>query len=143
MLGRSTYTGEELATARSMVDQQLTAFRAVAGAGGEDHAVAALEPVFFTSAALALDRLFVHRLRVVTGKDGTPINEVEMLSDSPLNNNGVLRPVNVLESLPEEAVLGLKIGDTIALGAEDIECLSTAFLDELESKPVSGSSAKS
>jgi hypothetical protein len=49
----------------------------------------------------------------------------------------------VLESLPEEAVLGLKIGDTIALGAEDIECLSTAFLDELESKPVSGSSAKS
>jgi hypothetical protein len=43
---------------------------------------------------LVLDRYFVHRLRVVTGKDGNPLNEVELLSDSIMNNDGVLRGNN-------------------------------------------------
>jgi hypothetical protein len=32
--------------------------------------------------ALVLDRLYVHRRRIVTGRDGNPINEVELLSVS-------------------------------------------------------------
>jgi hypothetical protein len=42
----------------------------------------------------ALDRYVVHRLRMVTGKDGNPLNEVEMLCDSLMNNNGILRSSN-------------------------------------------------
>jgi hypothetical protein len=37
---------------------------------------------------LVLDRYFVHRLRVVAGKDGNPLNEIELLTDSLMNNDG-------------------------------------------------------
>ncbi|MDQ1567034.1 MAG: hypothetical protein QOF96_1914 [Actinomycetota bacterium] len=40
---------------------------------------------------LALDRFFVHRVRMVTGKDGNPLNEVELLAESLMNNDGVLQ----------------------------------------------------
>src|SRR5215216_79247 len=33
----------------------------------------------------------MHGLRVVAGKDGNPLNEVELLSDSLMNNRGALR----------------------------------------------------
>jgi hypothetical protein len=41
-------------------------------------ALEAFEVLFFNNMALVLDRYFVHRLRMVTGKDGNPLNEVEM-----------------------------------------------------------------
>lgn len=34
---------------------------------------------------------------MVTGKDGNPLNEVEMLSDSLMNNDGVLRGINMIK----------------------------------------------
>jgi hypothetical protein len=76
----------------------------------------------------------VHRLRIVTGKDGNPINEVELISDSLMNNNGVLRGSNVIKYVPEQSVTKLKVGDTIRLTEDDFERLSAAFLDELERK---------
>jgi hypothetical protein len=59
------------------------------------------EAHFFNNMTLALDRYFVHRLRMVTGKDGNPLNEVEMLSDSLMNNNGILRDSNVIKLIPD------------------------------------------
>jgi hypothetical protein len=81
---------------------------------------------------LVLDRYFVHRLRTVTGKDPNPLNEVELLTESLLNNDGVLRTGNVVRWVPEQSVLGLRAGDRIRLTADDFERLSTAFLAELE-----------
>jgi hypothetical protein len=81
---------------------------------------------------LALDRYFVHRLRVVTGKDGNPLNEVEPRADSLLNNNGVLRGNNVIKYTPDRSVTKLNIGDSIRLTAAEFERLSEAFLAELE-----------
>ena len=52
---------------------------------------------YFNDLALALDRRYVHRLRIVTGKDGTPLNELEMLVESLLNNGGELRGNNVIK----------------------------------------------
>ena len=56
------------------------------------------EPLLFNNMTLVLDRYFVHRLLMVTGKDGNPLNEVELMSDSLMKNDGVLRGSNVISS---------------------------------------------
>jgi hypothetical protein len=139
MLGRTSYTQGEVDHARTAVDQQLATYRrlaaALAGAGDEvAPALAALEARFFTDLVLVLDRYFVHRLRKVTGKDGNPLNEVELLTESLLNNDGVLRGNNVVKYVPAESVLKLEIGDRIRLSADDFERLSKAFFAELGRK---------
>jgi hypothetical protein len=85
---------------------------------------------------LAPDRYFVHRLRMATGKDSNPLDEVEMISDSLMNNHGVLRGNNVIKYVPGQSVVKLKVGDPIRLTADQFERLSAAFLDELERKVV-------
>jgi hypothetical protein len=71
---------------------------------------------------------------VVTGKDGNPTNEVELMSDSLMNNDGVLRGNNVIKLNPEHSVLKLGIGDRIALSAEQFGRLSKAFLAEIRAR---------
>jgi len=46
-------------------------------------------------------------LRGVTGKDGTPLNELELLAESLMNNDGVLRGNNVIRYAAEKTVVGL------------------------------------
>jgi hypothetical protein len=89
---------------------------------------------FFNNMVLVLDRYFVHRLRMVTGKDGNPLNEVEMLWDSVMNNDGILRGSNVIKLIPDQSVLKLSIGDPIRITEEEFERLSAAFFAEIESK---------
>ncbi|MDX6527183.1 MAG: hypothetical protein QOI43_2694, partial [Gaiellales bacterium] len=92
------------------------------------------EPLFLNNLTLALDRYFVHRIRVVTGKDGNPLNEVELISDSLMSNDGVLRGNNVIKLVPDQSVVKLEIGDRIRLSAAQFERLSTAFLAEIEAR---------
>jgi hypothetical protein len=73
---------------------------------------------------LVLDRYFVHRLRMVKGKDGNPLNEVEMLCDSLMNNNGILRDSNVIKLIPDQSFVKLHFGDRVSLTAEESERLS-------------------
>jgi hypothetical protein len=141
MLGRKNYTQEELDQARSAVDQLLAAYRtlveAIDGATQDTKvrsALDAFEPLFLNNLTLALDRYFVHRIRVVTGKDGNPLNEVELISDSLMNNDGVLRGNNVIKLVPDQSVVKLEIGDRIRLSAAQFERLSTAFLAEIEAR---------
>jgi hypothetical protein len=141
MLGRKNYTQDELDQARSAVDQQLAAYRtlveAIDGATQDPKvrsALDAFEPLFLNNLTLALDRYFVHRIRVVTGKDGNPLNEVELISDSLMNNDGVLRGNNVIQLIPDQSVVKLEIGDRIRLSAAQFERLSTAFLAEIEAR---------
>jgi hypothetical protein len=83
---------------------------------------------------LVLDRQFVHGLRMVTGKDGNALNEVEMPWDSLMNNDGILRGSNVIKLIPDQSVLKLSIGDPIRITEEEFERLSAAFFAEIESK---------
>ena len=53
---------------------------------------------------LELDRLFIHRVRVASGKDGNALNEVELVTESIMNNDGVLSGNNVIKYVPEKAV---------------------------------------
>jgi len=137
MLGRKTYTQEELDGCRTAIGEQLEAYRRLAptvdGAGPDAQAaLAAFEPRFFNNLTLVLDRYFVHRVRLVTGNDGNPLNEVELSSDSLISNGGVLRRSNVIKLVPEESVAKVAIGEQIALGADDFERLSAAFFAEIE-----------
>ena len=59
MLGRKDFTREETDAAKASVAHQLSTFRKLRNPGE-------LEPVFFNAALLALDRRFVHRVRMVT-----------------------------------------------------------------------------
>lgn len=92
------------------------------------------EGLFFNNMILDLDRLYVHRLRMVTGKDGTPLNEVEMICDSLINNNWILGDSNVIKYIPDQSAVKLKVGDKIHLTADEFERLSAAFFAELERK---------
>jgi adhesin HecA-like repeat protein len=128
VLGRKNFTQEELDAARSAVDAQLAAYRTL-GAPADG-----VEATYFNAMALALDRRFVHRLRGVTGKDGTPLNELELIADSLMNNDGVLQGNTVVTYDAGRSVTGLKIGDPVGLTAGDFERLATGVLDELTAK---------
>jgi hypothetical protein len=141
MLGRKTYTQEEFDHAKAAMDQQLAAYKKVVKAVGGatkdkkvDSALEAFEARYFNNMTIVLDRYFVHRVRLVTGTDGNPLNEVELLADSLMNNDGILRGNNVIKLNPDESVLKLQIGDPIRLTADDFDRLAAAFLAEIERK---------
>ncbi len=137
MLGRKKYKQEELDQCTGAIQKQLAAYnrpvKAIDGTAGKKVASAlkAFEPLFFNNITLALDRYFVHRLGMVTGKDSNPLNG-ELLSDSLINNEGVLRANNVIKYDPDESVVKLQVGDPIKLTESDFERLSSAFFAQLE-----------
>ncbi|EWT02334.1 hypothetical protein N865_06015 [Intrasporangium oryzae NRRL B-24470] len=139
MLGRKDYSPDEVATAKAAVATQVAAYRTLAHAvdaapsdAGVSSALEELEPVLFTNMVLALDRFFVHRVRMVAGKDGNPLNEVELLAESIIGNEGVLESLSPIRYVPAESTLGLEVGDRIRLSADQFERLADAFFAELE-----------
>jgi hypothetical protein len=140
LLGRSSYTQEEFDQAKAAIARQLTAYKKLvktveeSSDPGAKKALEVFEPLFFNHMTLALDRYFVHRVRNVTGKDGNPLNEVELLTESLINNDGVLRDNNVLKLAPGQSTSKLNVGDKIKLSAAQFERLSKAFLADLHRK---------
>ena len=141
MLGRKDYTQEEFDQCKATIDQQIAAYKAlvkaVGGASADKKISAALvafEVRFFNNMVLVLDRFFVHRIRPVAGKDGYPLNEVELLAESLINNNGMLRSSTVIKLIPDRSVLKLHPGDPIRVTQKDFERLLAAFLTDLEAK---------
>ena len=143
MLGRKSYTREELDQCQAEVGRQLAAYKTLAKAVAATKdkqaaaALAALEPQFCNDLTLVLDRYFVHRIRPVSGKDGNPLNEVELLADSLIGNEGILRGNNVIKLIPEQSVLKLQLGDPIRLTTDQFERLAAAFFAELDARFVS------
>ena len=141
MLGRKDYTREELDNAKTAVNRQLAAYRkllkALDGATEDatvQSALEAFEPLLFNNMTLVLDRYFVHRIRGVAGKDGNPLNEVELLSDSLMNTGGELRGNNVVKYTRDGSVLKLEPGERIRLCAAQFERLAKAFFAEIEAR---------
>jgi hypothetical protein len=140
MLGRNSYTQAEYDHAKKAVDQQLAAYKklmkAVDGASSDAKVTAALEgfePLFLNNMTMVLDRYFVHRIRPVTGKDGNPLNEVELMVDGLLKD-GVFRANKVIKLDPDESVAKIKFGDKIKLTVAQFEKLAQAFFAELEAR---------
>jgi len=140
MLGRKSYTRKELDDGKAAVDDQLAAYaklvKAVASVGDKklDSALKAFDAPFFNTMTLVLDRYFVHRLRMSTGKDGNPLNEVELLCDGLINNNGILRENNAVKLIPDESVVKVQFGQHIQLTSDEFERLATAFFTDLRRK---------
>jgi len=140
MLGRKDYTKQELDNATTAIERQVAAYKKLAkavDASGDKKAQSALdafEPLFFNNMVLVLDRYFVHRLRQVTGKDGNPLNEVELLTESLMNNDAVLRGSNVVKFVADDSVLKLSLGDRIRLSVADFDNLAKAFLADIKRK---------
>lgn len=141
MLGRKNYTQEEFDHAKTAINQQLAAYKKLAKAVNSltadadvNSALEAFEPLCFNNMTLVLDRYFVHRLRLVTGKDGNPLTEVELMTESLMNNDGVRRGNNVIKLTLEQSILKLNIGDRIKLTAAQFDRLSKAFFSELQAK---------
>src|ERR1700730_3375134 len=141
MLGRKTYTQEELDHSKAALDQQLAAYRklvrGVAGTTTHTKVTSALESfeaLFFNNMTLVLDRYFVHRLPGADyeGKDGNPLNEVRLVCDSLMNNKGILRGDKQIKLTPERSVLKLHVGDPIELTESEFARLSAAFFAELQ-----------
>src|SRR5438445_2414580 len=137
MLGMKTYSPEFIADCRSRVESSVSAYHQLAAAvrkHPEDEslatALAAIETAFFNNLLLTLDYSFVHRLAMVEGKDGNPLNEVRILCNSVLLNHGVLArsypyPHNSalgdksIKLSPESSVLKHDLGDEIELTEAD------------------------
>ena len=139
MLGRNSFTSEEVDRATAVLHRQLQTWRALqkavaaTGDAKAEQARRAFEPVFCDNLLLALDRPFVHRIRKVTGKDGNPLNEVELLSEC-LMRDGVLRESTVIKLQPDDSVSGIAYGEKIELSTAQFDQLAKAFFAELGSR---------
>jgi hypothetical protein len=134
MLGRKTFTPDEIERARRALDAHLGAVRGAMAALDAGPVRDALERESATTALLALDRAFVHRVRVASGKDANPVNEVELLVESLLDHGGVLTTNKVIKYSPEQTVLGVAPGAEIVLSVDDLERLGAAFFPEMEKR---------
>jgi hypothetical protein len=139
MLGMKKYPKDYVKACRARVDTDLRAYRKHAGKAGEE-----FEARFFNNQVLLLDHMFVHRLAGVEGKDGNPLNEVRVLCNSLLLNNGKFQvdkrpgwPESAgsgIKLSPEKSVLKLEAGDEVKVREADFVRLSEAFFKEIEKR---------
>jgi len=95
---------------------------------------------------LKLEYMFEHRLSGLEGRDGNPLNEVRILCNSIVLNDGRLQierlrgwPMSAVSgmTLPADtSVLKLRPGDEIKLTEADFTRLAKAFFAEIEKRYV-------
>ena len=135
MLAVTSYSEVYVQLTAAKVDEQLAAYAdlaaAVKGNPKAEAALAAFAPGYFNTALLALDHHFMHRMRGAEGKDGNPLNEVRMLSDSLMENDGVLKENKTIKYKADKAVAGIAMGQAIAMDVETFGRLAKAYVEEL------------
>jgi hypothetical protein len=135
MLMRGDYPTEYVDAVRAMVAANVASYTALGLPEEND-----FERGYVHQLLLALDSYFTHRGRGMEGKDGNPLNEVRMITDSLQGNDahGPIVPLlasnSTIKYKPESSVLGLEIGDPLDLSVAEYETLAVAFLDELEKR---------
>ncbi|TLZ59506.1 MAG: hypothetical protein E6K13_09725 [Methanobacteriota archaeon] len=103
-----------------------------------------LETTFFNNLVLKMEYMFVHRFSGIEGKDGNPLNEVRVLCNSILLNEGKLQveklprwPNSAVAGLklpPDTSVLKLRVGDEVKVSEADFVRLAKGFFAEIEKK---------
>lgn len=138
MLGRKTYERAYVASCRAKIAADVRAFK---GSGAKK-----LETTFFNNMVLKLEYMFEHRLSGLEGRDGNPLNEVRILCNSLVLNDGRLQierlrgwPMSAVAGLtlpPDRSVLKLKPGDKIELTEAAFARLAKAFFAEIQKRYV-------
>lgn len=77
---------------------QVSAYRKLVRSATDRASVEAFEPEFFNNMVLVLESSFMHRSRTIEKKDGDPLNEVRVLSQSLMENDGEVRVVRAARS---------------------------------------------
>lgn len=103
MLMVSSYAKDYVDTCRANVAAQLASYRKVLAAKPAE--IEAFERQFFNHMILALDHYLGHGGRGMEGKDGNPLNEVRMLCDGIMENEGRLSANKGSRYKPESSVL--------------------------------------
>jgi hypothetical protein len=135
MLMRSDYPPEYVDAVRAVVAANVASYDALDLPDDND-----FERGYVHQLVLALDSYFTHRGRALEGKDGNPLNEVRMITDSLQGNDGhrwivpVLAANSTIKYKAETSILGLAVGDELDLSVADYHKLAIAFLDELETR---------
>lgn len=135
MLAVTSYSEVYVQLTATKIDEQLAAYAALAAAvkgnAKAEAALAAFAPGYFNTMLLALDHHFMHRMRGAEGKDANPLNEVRMLSDAIMENDGVLKDNKTIKYRAEKAVAGIAAGQAVALDAEVFGRLAKAYVAEI------------
>jgi len=133
-----TTTPAALHACRTEVAAQIQAYRDLVGAASKasgmslariDAALSVFEPAFFNNLLVTVATRFAEA--PARGPAGT---EMRLLADALLHRGGVLAADAALPYDPDAAVLRLDVGERVALNAEDVEALCTAFLREVEAQ---------
>lgn len=133
MLAVNTYPKAYIDACRAATSARLQRYRAVA-ASADAGAVAAFEPDFCNAMVLSLETLFMHRTRALEGKDGNPANEVRLLAAALMTGGARMAVDKTIKYDPARSVLGLKVGDPIALSADDVDRLADAYFAEISKR---------
>lgn len=126
MPGRHSYTSDEIESCRDNCDALLAAW------GANEVEDTTLETMVFTQAVVVLDAWFADRPRGPERADGNPMNEVRVIADSVVGNDGTLRVEEGLTWVPERTVLRFSVGDEVAVTANGYERLAAAYLATIE-----------
>ena len=133
MLSISSYTQEYIDGVRAQIDRTVETYEAVA-ASASGPARAAFEPQLYNHLLLALDFSFGHRSRTMELKDGNALNEMRMVCTSLLQGDGRLLEDKQIRLKPATRILGLRVGDEIALDGEGFARLADAVYGEIAAK---------
>ncbi len=132
MLSVSRYAKDYVDACRAAVAAQLTSYRKLGPA--KPAGIEPFERQFFNHMILALDHYFMHRGRTMEGKDGNSLNEVRMLCNAIMENDGRMGADKTIRYKPDMSIPKFRAGDEIRLNADDFDRLFAAFLDEIATK---------
>jgi hypothetical protein len=134
MPGMKKYAKEYIDECRRRIDANVRAFRKQAKKARSKE----FEARYFNDQVLLLDYMFVHRVAHIEGSDGNALNEVRILCNSILRNQGTLHigklpqwPAVKMKLVPETSVLRLHPGAIVALSEDDFVRLAEAFFQEI------------
>ena len=136
MLSVNAYPADYVTASRARFAALLKAYRHLTDGPSTDPGAddVEFEPRFIGSVIVSLDASFVHRVRAQEGKDGNPLNEIRMLADSILTNDGILAPHTTIKYVAERSVAGIEIGEPINPTIDTMEALIDAVHDEIQTR---------